>query len=97
MNVIIRAEKPDERETSNQILRAAFGRENEVQLAQALRGLSDFNPNLSVVGADGTELRGMAIYHRATVDGETGPQPALFLSPIGVDPQYQRQIGRAHV
>ncbi|OIO05958.1 MAG: hypothetical protein AUJ52_12860 [Elusimicrobia bacterium CG1_02_63_36] len=91
MNVIIRAEKPTEREVSERILRAAFGREDEVRLSTALRGLSDFNPNLSLVGADENEIRGYALYHRSTVDTGTGSQPALLLSPIGVDPAYQRQ------
>ena len=91
MNAIIRSEKPEEREACDQILRAAFGRENEVELAASLRGLSDFNPNLSIVGADGTEVRGYALYQRATVDGINGPQPALLLAPIGVDPAYQRK------
>lgn len=91
MNVIIRAEKPSEREISERILRDAFGRDDEVNLATALRGLSDFNPNLSLVGADESEIRGYALYHRSTVDTGTGSQPALLLCPIGVDPAYQRQ------
>lgn len=91
MNAIIRSEQPSEREVAHNIVRAAFGRETEVQLLQSLRGLADFNPNLSLVAADGTEIRGYALYHRATVDGKAGPQPALLLTPLAVDPAYQRQ------
>ncbi len=91
MHVIIRAEKASEREVCDKILRDAFGRENEVQLAAALRGLSDFNPELSLVGADDTGIRGYALYHRSTVDMGTSTQQALLLAPIGVDPVYQRQ------
>ncbi|PCI35154.1 MAG: hypothetical protein COB53_11255 [Elusimicrobia bacterium] len=91
MHVIIRTAKPEELDACNQILRAAFGRDNEAKLADALRGTSEYNDNLSIVGADDTGIKGYALYHRATVDTGAGSQPALLLAPIGVDPAFQRQ------
>lgn len=89
MEIIIRGEKSGERATSEEILRQAYGRENEVTLASAIRSLAEFNPNLSIVAANGDEILGYALYARVMVTGST-VLPAAALAVMGVRPEHRK-------
>lgn len=93
MEIIIRGETPDERHASEEIVRAAYGREAEVQLLQALRLSAEFNPKLSVVAANGPELLGYALYARVTVVG-SAVVPSAALAVMAVK-QDRRRLGVA--
>ncbi|MDE2292158.1 MAG: N-acetyltransferase [Elusimicrobia bacterium] len=93
MEIIIRAEKVDERAASEEILRQAYGRDAEVRLAENLRLSAEFNPNLSLVAADGSRILGYALYTRVTVAGNQ-VMPAAALAVMGVRPE-NRKMGVA--
>ena len=90
--IIIRGEAVAERPTSDEILRQAYGRDDELRLAAALRVAAEFNPNLSIVAANGGELLGYALYSRVTIIGSTGVVPAAALAVLGVRPE-RRKLG----
>ncbi len=90
--IIIRGEKLDERAASDDILRQAYGREDEARLAAGLRLAAEFNPNLSIVAANGDELLGYALYARVTVVGSGGVVPGAALAVMGVRPD-RRKLG----
>ncbi|TBR24587.1 N-acetyltransferase [bacterium] len=93
MEIIIRGEAPEERAASEDIVRAAYGREAEARLVQTLRLSAEFNPKLSVVAANGPELLGYALYARVTMVG-TAVVPAAALAVMAVRPE-RRKLGVA--
>ena len=93
MEIIIRGEAVEERPASEEIVRAAYGREAEVKLLQTLRLSAEFNPKLSVVAANGPEIMGYALYARVTVVG-TAVVPSAALAVMAVK-EDRRRLGVA--
>jgi putative acetyltransferase len=94
--VIVRRERPQDAAAIRTLTRAAFGREPEADLVDALRADSEAYINaLSLVaeGADG-QVVGHVICSRARI----GEAPALGLGPLSVAPDAQgRGVGSALV
>jgi putative acetyltransferase len=89
--VAIRAEEPRDHARVHEIVAAAFGREDEARLVDALRGR--VAPELSLVaeGADGTLLG--HVYFSPVRVGRSA-KPAMALGPVAVDPGCQnRAVG----
>ncbi|MBI3300046.1 MAG: N-acetyltransferase [Elusimicrobia bacterium] len=93
MEIIIRSELPAERGASDEILRKAYGGDAEANLASALRAASEFNANLSLVAANGSEILGYALYTRVMVTGSS-IMPAAALSVMAVR-EDRRKLGVA--
>ena len=89
MEIIIRGENPEERAASEDIVRAAYGREAETRLVQTLRLSAEFNPKLSIVAANGPEILGYALYTRVTVVG-AAVLPSAALAVMAVRPERRR-------
>lgn len=86
----IRPEAPVDRERVHEIVAAAFGREEEAALVDALRGR--VSPELSLVAESAGDIVGH-IYFSPVRVGEAG-RPALGLAPVSVDPSCQgRGVG----
>ncbi|AZG44923.1 GNAT family N-acetyltransferase [Gordonia insulae] len=84
-----RTERADDIAAIRDVVTAAFGRSDEADLVDALRGEPDvWIPDLSVVAtAAGGEIVGHALLTRCRV----GDAPALALAPCSVDPGWQRR------
>ena len=82
---------------------AAFRRHNaagtaeipEARLVGELRADGDLIPALSLVAERGGEVIGHACSSPGRVAGNAGA--AVGFGPLGVLPEFQRKIGRAHV
>ncbi|TPW18557.1 MAG: hypothetical protein FD126_3402, partial [Elusimicrobia bacterium] len=93
VEIIIRGETPEERAASEDILRAAYGREAETRLVQTLRLSAEYNPKLSVVAANGPEILGYALYARVSLVGNPGV-PCAALAAMAVK-EDRRRLGVA--
>jgi putative acetyltransferase len=92
--VLIRAETAADREAIAAVTRAAFGKEQEVRMIEAVRASDGFVPELSLVAEDG----GRVVGHVLLGYVELADRRVLELGPIGVVPERQRQgIGSALV
>jgi putative acetyltransferase len=89
MDVDIREEAPGDAAAVRHVEAAAFGRDGEADLVDALR--ADGHVVLSLVAVDGTDLVGHVLLSRAAiVDGDVR-HPCLALAPVAVAPDRQRQ------
>jgi predicted N-acetyltransferase YhbS len=92
--MIIRPERADDRDAIEAVTRAAFGKEQEVRMIEAIRASNGFVPDLSLV----VEVDGRVAGHVLLSYVELGEGRVLELGPIGVLPEVQRQgIGSALV
>ncbi len=89
MEVNIRPEQLADRAVIRQINEEAFGRANEADLVDALRGAEAVSASL-VADVDGV-VAGHILFSPVTVDGPTGRFPAVGLAPLAVRPAYQRR------
>lgn len=93
MEIIIRGETPEERAGSEDIVRTAYGREAEALLVKTLRLSSEYNPKLSIVAANGSEILGYALYARVALTGtKIVPAAALAVMAVKAD---RRKLGVA--
>ena len=89
--MIVRLERPEDREASIRVEREAFGTEAEPAIVEAVR---DEEGSFAFVAEDGGEVVGHVQLARAHV----GEDPVLSLGPIGVvPPRRGRGVGRALV
>jgi len=96
--VIIRPELPNDREAVYRVNHAAFAREAEARLVDALRLSPAFIPRLSLVAEDSSEVVGHILFTHVNVSDAGVPRPALALAPMAVLPTRQnRGIGSALV
>ncbi len=96
MTLRIRAETPGDRDAIAAVTRAAFGRETEARMIEAIRDSDGFVRELSLVAEDAGEIVGHVVL--AYVGLEGSERRLLELGPIAVTPGRQRQgIGSALV
>lgn len=77
---------------------AAFGREAEARLVDALREHPAFVRELSLVAVAGGSIVGHVLFTRVEVVGGAARSPALALAPLAIAPPVQRLgIGSALV
>jgi putative acetyltransferase len=90
--VRIRAETPDDIEAIAAVTAAAFGKEREARMVDAIRASESFVPELSLVADDAGEIVGHVMLSYVDLDGRR----VLELGPMSVAPERQRTgIGSA--
>lgn len=78
------------------VVRLAFGREEEARLVEALRRDPAFIPELSLVAEVESKVIGHLLFTLAPIMGRAETWPALALAPLSVRPTWQRQgVGSA--
>ncbi len=94
---VIRAERSDEVDAIRRITSAAFGREAEARLVEALRASDAFVPELSLVADADGDVVGHLLLSYVGLAGD-GTRRVLSLAPMSVRPDRQRGgIGSALV
>jgi putative acetyltransferase len=94
--LIIRAEEPEDRSAIAEVTSAAFGKDDETRMVDAIRDSDGYVPELSLVA----ELDGRIVAHvMLSYVGLAGNERrVLELGPISVAPEHQRAgIGSALV
>jgi putative acetyltransferase len=89
MSLVIRTEKPVDREAIQRVNRLAFGRDDEARLVDALR--DEGYVRLSLVAELGGVVVGHILFSDLPIVGETATVSAVALAPVAVAPTYQRQ------
>ena len=85
----IRTEKPEDLETVRQVNIAAFGRENEANLVDRLRGIA---ATYSFVAVQSDRIVGHIFFSPVVVAGKCSSNLSILgLAPVAVLPEYQRQ------
>ena len=93
---MIRPERAADEDAIRAVETAAFGRDEEARIVDDLRASDAFIPELSLVAEDGGAIIGHVMVSRG--HAEPSGEPLLWLGPIGVAPQRQREgIGSALV
>lgn len=89
VDVVVRPEAPGDEAAIAEVVRLAFGQEEEVVLVDRLR--RDGDVTLSLVAADGGRVVGHVLFCPLTIRTEAGPVAALALAPLAVLPSHQRR------
>ncbi|MEG4349591.1 N-acetyltransferase [Microcoleus sp. LAD1_D3] len=85
----IRTEKPEDVESVRHLNIAAFGRENEANLVDRLRGIAS---TLSLVAVQADRIVGHIFFSPVVVAGKCSKNLSILgLAPVAVLPNYQRQ------
>jgi len=92
----IRPETADDHEAIRDVVRAAFGRDDEARLVDALR--DEGYVRTSLVAMEAGRVAGHILFSELTIVAADGPIAALALAPLAVAPGRQRRgIGSALV
>jgi putative acetyltransferase len=83
--VRIRPEKPSEFDAIDEVVRAAFGQQDEVDLVRRIRTLDSYVPELALVASDAGEIIGHIMLSYA----QLGARRVLQLAPLAVAPKRQ--------
>jgi putative acetyltransferase len=84
--VRIRAETPDDVDAIAAVTAAAFAKEREARMVEAIRASDGFVPELSLVADDAGEIVGHVMLSYVELDGRR----VLELGPMSVAPERQR-------
>ncbi|MEG4818207.1 N-acetyltransferase [Microcoleus sp. K5-D4] len=85
----IRTENPEDVEAVRNINIAAFGRENEANLVDRLRGIAS---TFSFVAVQSDRVVGHILFSPVVVEGKCSRNLSILgLAPVAVLPEYQRQ------
>ena len=96
--VSYRKERPEDRPVIAEVVEAAFGSSAEAELVQDIRQSGCFIPELSVVALTDARVVGHVMVSYATLHTPSGERLIAMLSPLAVDPSFQRRgIGSALV
>lgn len=95
----IRPESPEDAAAIANVIRLAFGGDDEVRLVDRLRGAADFDPALSRIAEIDGRIVGHILFTQCVIDGDDGRStPVVCLAPMAVLPKCQRQgVGSALV
>lgn len=94
--MIIRPEQIDDYEGISEVIRLAFGRDNEAKLVEKLRDAESYHPGLSLVAVDNDQIVGHILFTLILIKSDKKQTPALALAPLAVRPGRQQQgIGAA--
>lgn len=95
--MIIRAEKRDDYNKIEKVIKSAFGAENkpddfnEWVLVGKIRENASYIKELSLVAEIEEEIVGHAMFSLATIENEQVIQNTLALAPVSVDKKFQRK------
>ena len=91
--MLIRAEKPADFDEIDDVVRAAFGQQDEVDLVRRIRSLDGYVPDLALVAVDDDgAITGHIMLSQADLDGRR----VLQLAPLAVRPDHHNEgIGGA--
>lgn len=84
--MIVRAETKADFEQIDDVVRAAFGKQDEVDFVHRIRASGAYLPDLALVAVEGEEIVGHVMFSRATV----GEHSVLQLAPLAVRPDRHR-------
>jgi len=85
----IRTEKPEDLEAVRKLNIVAFGRENEANLVDRLRGIGS---TFSLVAVQSDRIVGHLLFSLVAVEGKCSKNLSILgLAPVAVLPNYQRQ------
>jgi putative acetyltransferase len=84
--VLIRPEVERDFEEIDAVVRAAFGKQDEVDVVHRIRELDTYVAELALVAVENGEITGHVMFSYATV----GERPVLQLAPLAVRPDRQR-------
>ncbi len=87
-SVEIRSERPADREAVHRVNARAFGRPDEADLVDALRGRVD--PSVSLVATEATTVVGHIFFSPVRIEGEGSESRAIALAPLAVLPERQQ-------
>ncbi|MEX2159185.1 MAG: N-acetyltransferase [Dehalococcoidia bacterium] len=94
--VLIRPERPEDYDAVSTVTAAAFGRENEARLVEALRDSDAYVPELSLVAEEDGVVVGHTMLTYSTLRGGDADRRVLVLAPVSVTPSRQNDgIGGA--
>lgn len=94
----IRPERPADAGAIAEVVRRAFGQEDEATLVARLRLSSRFDERLSMVAEVEGRLVGHVLFTPIEVRDRARQTPALALAPLAVHPEHQRKgVGTALV
>jgi putative acetyltransferase len=90
----IRPESPADYDAVAEVTAAAFGKQDEARLVEAIRASPEYVPELTLVAEDDGRIVGHVMFSYSALDGSD--TPLLQLSPLSVVPERQGQgIGAA--
>ncbi len=93
-----RTERPEDRRAIREVVKAAFGSSAEAELVEDIRRSEYFIPELSVVAETDAQVIGHVMVSYAILHTLSGESRIAMLSPLAVDPDFQRRgIGSALV
>jgi predicted N-acetyltransferase YhbS len=90
METIIRQESSDDYYKVNEIIKLAFGQDDESQLVDKIRKGENFVPELSMIAEVEGELVGHILFSKIKINGNQ-EYGSLALAPVAVLPEYQNK------
>lgn len=95
-SITIKSESPQHNNDVHAVIKAAFGKDNEVELVKQLRGSKQFIPELSMVALVDDKVVGHAMLSAAFIEKASSERiEVLALAPVAVHPDFQNQgIGK---
>ncbi len=92
LNVVIRTEIETDFSDVFEINKAAFGKDNEAKLVDALRNSSVFIPDLSLVAAIDNKIVGHILFTKIKIIDDSGKEyDSIALAPMAVKPELQKR------
>ncbi len=96
MNLSIKSELPQQKDDVHAVIKAAFGKEDEVELVKKLRSAKNYIPELSMVAFVDDKIVGHAMLSPAFIEKASSERiEVLALAPVAVLPEFQNKgIGK---